>query len=101
MPFRLTAVTDRARTRWAALQPRYIHPGRGYEGGPELVDRQIDYLRFVKARVAARHPAGELDDAPKQALIDEIEEQYPGYGNGDFLNLGVPAVWRALSTEPH
>ena len=86
--------------RLKALQPRHVHPGRGYEGGPELLDRQIDYLRLVKTRVAARHPAGELDGATKQALIEEIEGQYPGYGNSYFLNLGLPAVWQALSAEP-
>jgi hypothetical protein len=77
------------------LKPKYIHPGRGYEGGPELLDRQIEYLHYVQDRVAARDPQGDLDETTKTALIEEIEAHYPGYSNSYFLNIGLPAVWKA------
>lgn len=80
-----------------ALNPRWVHPGRGPSGGPELLTAQRAYLADVKARVAALSPAGEPDKAKLRGVYDGIVAAHPSYGYPYFVELGLPAVWRALA----
>lgn len=80
-----------------ATAPKWVHPGRGPSGGPELLMAQKAYLADVKARVAALAPAGEPDAAKLKAAREALIAAYPGYGYPFFLGLGLPAVWRNLT----
>ena len=82
-----------------ALQPRFVHPGRGPSGGPELLTEQKAYLADVKARVLAKNPQGEPDAKVLEALKEEIVAAHPTYGYPYFVELGLPAVWRGLATK--
>ena len=79
-----------------ALHPRFVHPGRGSSGGPELLDREEAYLKTVIRLVAAEHPRA-LPEEQMDAAIARIKEKlmrlYPGYFYSVFLNIGLPAEW--------
>lgn len=79
-----------------SLKPTQIHPGRGYAQGAELLQQQIDYLRFVQQTVQQFFNGQPLTDAVKADIVSAIEKQYPGYGFEYFLNLGIPAEYARL-----
>ena len=81
------------------LRPLRVYPGRGAPGGPALLAKQIEYLRFVRTTVQAARPQGELDKATQAALVKTVVARYPNYGNEYFLELGIPAVWEKLSSH--
>ncbi len=80
-----------------ALNPMYVHPGRGPSGGPELLANQRTYLETVIQTVSDYKPAG----APKREALREIKAKlrakYPDYGFAVFLDIGLPAVWRQMA----
>ncbi|MBJ71335.1 MAG: hydrolase [Sandaracinus sp.] len=78
----------------AALSPRWLHPGRGASGGPELLRAQRAYFDRVEALVRA-HP-----DASTATLRAEVEEAFPELGHPVFLRVGLPAVRRWLQQRP-
>lgn len=77
-----------------ALRPRFVHPGRGPSGGPELLTRQRDYLAEVIALVAAEKPSGPPDRAALARVRAALERRHPGYRFPVFLEIGLPAEWR-------
>ncbi|MBI3556603.1 MAG: MBL fold metallo-hydrolase [Deltaproteobacteria bacterium] len=76
-----------------ALHPQYVHPGRGANGGAELLDREESYLRHVVKLVAREHPRMPAPDAAIERIKAQLEKDYPGYGNAYFLEIGLPAEW--------
>lgn len=78
----------------AAMRPRFVHPGRGPSGGPELLTAQKQYLEEVVALVAAEGPSGEPNKAALQRVKAELERRYPQHRFAVFLELGLPAEWR-------
>jgi len=90
---------DRVR-EMQAIGPATVHAGRSGSGGPELLTRQVDYLRAVIAAVAAEKPtmpppAGALD-----RVATTITRAYPNYDFSVFLNIGLPAVWEHAARTP-
>ena len=79
----------------AALQPRFVHPGRGPSGGPELLVAMRAYLQAAIDAVAAVRAAGGQVDA----AIARMEAAFPGYGYRYFLQIGMPAEWRRQEAE--
>jgi glyoxylase-like metal-dependent hydrolase (beta-lactamase superfamily II) len=77
-----------------ALRPRFVHPGRGPSGGPELLTRQRVYLEQVIALVAAEQPSGPPDKAALARVRAALELRYPGHRFPVFLEIGLPAEWR-------
>jgi len=77
-----------------AMKPRYVHPGRGPSGGPELLGAQRKYLEEVIALMAAEKPAGEPDRAALGRVKAALEKRYPRHRFAVFLDLGLPAEWR-------
>ncbi len=77
-----------------AMKPARIYPGRGKPGGPELIERQAEYLRFVQDLVRAERPTGSLGWITKLQLQSAIERQYPALGYPLFMREGLAAVWR-------
>jgi glyoxylase-like metal-dependent hydrolase (beta-lactamase superfamily II) len=76
-----------------ALSPKYVHPGRGETGGPELIDRQAAYLRDVDAIVASEQPKVADDEDGIERAKAKLKAKYPSYDWAVFLEMGVPAVW--------
>ena len=81
------------------LHPLRVYPGRGAPGGPELLAKQSEYLRFVRTTVQAARPQRELDEATLETLVKAVVARYPDYGNEYFLQLGIPAVWEKLGSH--
>lgn len=90
----------------AALQPQFIHPGRGPSGGVERLSEQRDYLKTVahivsqeKTQLWTKNP----NPTPSQEkeAIHHVKEQiraiYPQLKFAVFLDIGIPAVWRQTS----
>lgn len=79
-----------------ALSPKFVHPGRGASGGPELLDAQEKYLRDVVEIVKSEHPTKADDEEGIARAIAKIEAKYPDYEWKVFLQLGIPAVWNRM-----
>lgn len=77
-----------------AMGAKRVYPGRGKAGGPEFLEQQAQYLRFVQALVQAEKPSGELGWLTKLKLQRAIEQQYPHLGYALFMRDGLPAAWR-------
>lgn len=77
-----------------AMRPRFVHPGRGPNGGPELLDQQDRYLRLVQQLVREAGPRMPEDASALQRIRERMEQEYPGYGFPVFLQLGIPMEWR-------
>lgn len=77
-----------------AMKPRWVHPGRGPSGGPELLTEQRAYLEQVVAFVAAERPAGPPDEAALKRVRARLEQRYPNHRFPVFLEIGLPAEWR-------
>jgi len=67
-----------------ALEPRFVHPGRGPSGGAGLLDAQAAYLQRVDQIARAERSV----DRAKEKLVGA----YPGYAYEVFLDIGLPAV---------
>ena len=76
------------------LKPTWVHPGRGPNGGGELLDREESYLRHVIELVQRLHPRGEPDEDKLARVKARLEKDYPGFGNAYFLEIGLPAEWQ-------
>jgi len=77
-----------------AMRPRVVHPGRGPNGGPALLDAETRYLQLAQRLVREASPRGEPDPQAVERIRAEIDRAYPGYGFAVFLALGIPAEWR-------
>lgn len=77
-----------------AMKATRVFPGRGKSGGPELIERQAEYLRFVQRLVQAERPNGPLGWYTKLKLQHAIERQFPALGYPLFMREGLAAVWR-------
>lgn len=77
-----------------ALSPRFVHPGRGPSGGPELLANERDYLQKVIDLVAAEDPALPVDKKAIGRIKARLEAAYPDHRFDFFLHIGLPAEWR-------
>lgn len=82
-----------------AMNPTYVHPGRGRSGGTELIDAQALYLRIVNDMVAAERPTGNLGWFRKHRLWNRIIDLYPHYHFRVFVWDGLPSVWRVQADK--
>jgi glyoxylase-like metal-dependent hydrolase (beta-lactamase superfamily II) len=76
-----------------AMEPRFVHPGRGPSGEDELLDREEAYLRRVIALIAHEKPRLPVNDRAVERIKGTLVREYPGYGNSYFLEIGLPAEW--------
>ncbi|MBN1203519.1 MAG: MBL fold metallo-hydrolase [Myxococcaceae bacterium] len=80
-----------------ALQPKWIHPGHGFTGGPELLDQQAEYLRTVAEAVAAERQGPSTQGALARAA-ERVSRRYPDHRAPFFLPTLLRAEWmRQLS----
>ncbi len=76
-----------------ALRPKWIHPGRGRSGGPELLDRQTEYVHTVMEAVAAEHPRGVSTPEALARITEKVNQRYPGHQYPAFLPMVLRAEW--------
>lgn len=76
-----------------ALNPKWVHPGRGPSGTAGLLDMERAYLERVIAEVAAEKPQGQPDDAAIERIRSRLLAAYPGLRFDVFLYIGLPAEW--------
>jgi glyoxylase-like metal-dependent hydrolase (beta-lactamase superfamily II) len=73
-----------------ALNPKWIHPGRGHTGGPELLDQQAEFLNTVISAVAAEKPRGRSTPEAMARIKDTVVKRYPDRA---FPELLPPLLW--------
>lgn len=77
-----------------ALSPRFVHPGRGASGGPELLATERDYLHKIIELVAAEDPGFPFDKKVIARIKANVEAAYPDLRYAVFLLIGLPAEYR-------
>lgn len=84
-----------------ALKPRWIHPGHGASGGPELLEQQAAFLQDVVSTVAAEGPRGLSSEHPEALgrIADALVRRYPRHHRGFLLPL-LRAEWGRQATRP-
>jgi glyoxylase-like metal-dependent hydrolase (beta-lactamase superfamily II) len=78
----------------AADKPRFVHPGRGATGGPELLEAQASYLRRVLEEVAKENPVMPPPPGAIERVKERIVKAYPDLDYAVFLDVGMATVWR-------
>ncbi len=81
------------------LSPRFVHPGRGASGGPELLRGEREYIERVVAIVREHALGVPLGPEGLATLQRAVEEAYPGYDFPVFLRIGLPAVAARTQNE--
>ncbi|WP_241759310.1 MBL fold metallo-hydrolase [Pyxidicoccus parkwayensis] len=82
----------------SALKPKWVHPGHGRPGGPELIDQQREYLHAVIDAVAAEHPRGAYTQEAFSRITDAVGRRYPDRDLPHFLRLLLGAEWARQAT---
>ncbi len=81
----------------ANINPKVIHPGRGYAmAGERLLTAQENYLRFINQTLVEFYTGKQITEKNKSDVIDAITQKYPDFGFDYFLSLGIPAQWEQL-----
>jgi glyoxylase-like metal-dependent hydrolase (beta-lactamase superfamily II) len=82
-----------------ALRPERVHTGRGGSGEPELLARQQEYLRAVKAILLKHGARGGRPWTEKLAerIQAEVVARYPAYDYPRFVANGLEESWDRLS----
>ncbi|MGE6758069.1 MBL fold metallo-hydrolase [Corallococcus interemptor] len=83
-----------------ALKPKWIHPGRGLPGGPELLDAQAAYVQAVREEVTRERHAEHPSSDPLAAVEARLKARYPGYAYDKLLPHGVRAEWARQARKP-
>jgi glyoxylase-like metal-dependent hydrolase (beta-lactamase superfamily II) len=79
-----------------ALSPKYIYPGHGKPGGPELLEETAAYLKFFHDVVAERVKPGapqKISPLDKKAIKQQMLAKYPKLGRPDLLDRSIPAEY--------
>jgi hypothetical protein len=82
-----------------ALRPRWIHPGRGPTGGPELLDQQTEYLRTVVETVAAERQQGLPHREALARITEKVAQRYPHHRYPMFLPMLLGAELTRQTAE--
>jgi len=85
-----------------ALEPRYIYPGHGNAGGPELLDQTLAYLKFFHDTVASRVKQGKparISPGDAAAIKRQMLAQYPKLGRAELLDRSIPAEYAVQLAE--
>lgn len=85
-----------------ALEPRLVYPGHGSNGGAELLDETLAYIKFfhdtvatkVKQGAPAKIARGDAADLKRQILA-----KYPKLGRPELLDRSIPAEYAVQLAE--
>lgn len=87
----------------SALKPKYVHPGRGATGGPELLEWENGYFRRLLEEIAAEKPTIPLAKGAVERVKGRMMKAYPGLDYDVFLDVGLEEVLNkqaAKATKP-
>ncbi len=79
-----------------ALSPKWVYPGHGKPGGPELLDDTLGYLKFFHDVVAERVKPGaaqKITPLDKKAIKQQLLAKYPKLGRAELLDRSIPAEY--------
>lgn len=79
-----------------ALHPKWVYPGHGMPGGPELLDQAMDYLKFFHDTVASKVKPGapaHISKADEDAIKRIMLAHYPKLGRAELLDHSIPAEY--------
>lgn len=83
----------------AALEPKYVHTGRGGTGDADTLERQSFYLdevmRLIRAEI--RRKGRKPTEAALEALQEKILERFPGLDYPMFAERGLGPAWERLT----
>jgi glyoxylase-like metal-dependent hydrolase (beta-lactamase superfamily II) len=82
-----------------AINPDFVHTGRGGTGDKDTLRREREYLQTVIEIVQAHRPrkGRKLSEKESTQIVDEIVAKYPAYEYRPFVENGIEAVWKNLS----
>lgn len=83
----------------AAMKPKFVHPGRGATGGPELVDWEVGYLRRVLEEIAKEKPSLPLAAGAVDRVRGRIMQAYPGLDYEVFLDVGLEDLMKKQAAK--
>lgn len=73
----------------SAFKPKFVHPGRGVTGGPELLEWESGYFRRLLDEIAAEKPSIPLAKGSVERVKDRMIKAYPGLDYDVFLDVGL------------
>ena len=79
-----------------ALEPKFVYPGHGTPGGPELLNQTLDYLKSFHDIVAQFVKPGGSVHASKDvalAIRHQMLLKYPKLGRIELLDKSIPAEY--------
>lgn len=76
----------------SAVKPKYVHPGRGATGGPEILEWQAGYFRRLLEEIATEKPTLPLAKGAVERVKDRMMKAYPGLDYDVFLDVGLEEV---------
>lgn len=82
-----------------AMEPEFVHTGRGGTGDAKLIRQEKKYLRDVIeiVRKYKPGPGRKLTPPMVDQIQSDIESAYPWYDYPRFISNGIQAVWKNLS----
>jgi len=81
----------------ARLGLHHVHPGRGASGGPELLDRQHEYLRTMTDIVTQAEPRLPIADGVIAGIDAQVRSRFPDLDHAVFLRVGLPAEYARVA----
>ena len=79
-----------------ALAPKWVYPGHGLPGGPELLDQTLAYLQFFHDAVGSKVKPGaaqKITLADKRAIKQVLLAKYPKLGRVELLDRSISAEY--------
>ncbi len=79
-----------------SLSPRWVYPGHGLPGGPELLDQTLSYLQFFHDAVATKVKPGaaqKITPTDKRAVKQALLAKYPKFGRVELLDRSISAEY--------
>ena len=83
----------------SAMKPRFVHPGRGATGGPELLEWEKGYLQRLLDEVAKEKPTIPLAPGAVDRVKTRMLQAYPGLDLDVFLNIGLEEVMKKQAAK--
>jgi len=72
-----------------ALNPKYVHPGRGATDGPEILEWQANYFHRLLNEIIMEKPKIPLAKGTVERVKDRMMQAYPGLDYDVFLDVGL------------
>jgi glyoxylase-like metal-dependent hydrolase (beta-lactamase superfamily II) len=85
-----------------ALEPRLVYPGHGTNGGPELLDDTLAYIKFFHDTVASKVKQGAPAKIARGDAADikrQLVAKYPKLGRAELLDRSIPAEYAVQLAE--